>query len=53
MASLVGNRGWVVRTRVPLLDKGASVVLGIRMKRLTNDMSFHSISWDLGKVGMS
>ena len=35
------------------MDKGLSAVLGICMKRLTNDMSFHSRSWDSGKVGMS
>ena len=49
----MGNMEWVVRTRVPLMDKGSSAVLGICMKRLTNDMSFHSRSWDLGHLGMS
>ena len=49
----MGNRVWAVRTRVPRMDKGSSVVLGICMKILTNDMSFHSRSWDSGLVGMS
>ena len=49
----MGNRVWAVRKRVPRMDKGSSVVLGICMKILTNDMSFHSRSWDSGQVGMS
>ena len=49
----MGNRVWAVRTRVPRMDKGLSTVLGICMKRLTNDMGFHSRSWNLGQVGMS
>ena len=49
----MGNRGWVVRTGVPLMDKGSIMVLGICIKILTNDMGFHSRSWDLGQVGMS
>ena len=53
MAPPVGSRVWEVQTRVPCMDKGLSVVLGICMKILTNDMSFHSRSWDSGKVGMS
>ena len=39
--------------KVPLMDKGSRAVLGICMKILTNDMSFHSRSWDSGLVGMS
>ena len=35
------------------MDKGSSAVLGICMKRMTNDMSFHSRIWDSGQVGMS
>ena len=53
MAPLVGNIVWAVQIRVPCMDKGSSAVLGICMKILTNDMGFHSISWDLGQVGMS
>ena len=53
MELLVGNKVWAVRTRVPRMDKGSSAVLGICIKRLTNDMSFHSRSWDSGQVGMS
>ena len=53
MSPLVGKRVWAVRTRVLHMDKGLSAVLGICMKILTNDMSFHSRGWDSGKVGMS
>ena len=49
----MGNRVWAVQTRVLRMDKGSSAVLGIYMKRLTNDLSFHSRSWDSGQVGMS
>ena len=49
----MGNRVWVVRTRVLRMDKGSSAMLEICMKILTNDMGFHSRSWDLGQVGMS
>ena len=35
------------------MDKGSSMVLGICMKILTNDMSFNSKIWDSGQVGMS
>ena len=49
----MGNKVRAMRTRVLRMDKGSSAVLGICMKRLTNDMGFHSRSWDLGQVGMS
>ena len=49
----MGNRVWAMQTRVPHMDKGSSIVLGICMKILKNDMSFHFRKWDSGQVGMS